>query len=159
MATPTQDMVLGSYYLTIEKDGAQGEGKIIRQFLMKRFWPTIIKYCRCTPRSGSRFPNYGLVHTTVGRVIFSEALPEELRHYYKQDDGWHLGMLMDKKQLGKLAAECYRRFGTAKTAIVLDSIKRLGFSFACRAGITIAIADIKIPEEKRKSWQQDRDSG
>jgi len=149
VATPTQDMVLGSYYLTIERDGALGEGKTFA-FPYEALLAYQHKVLSLHAKIRIRFPGYGLVNTTVGRVIFSEALPEELRHYFKQDDGWHLGILMDKKQLGKLAAECYRRLGTARTAVVLDSIKRLGFSFACRAGITIAIADIKVPEEKQE---------
>ncbi|MDR3564704.1 MAG: DNA-directed RNA polymerase subunit beta' [Negativicutes bacterium] len=147
VATPTQDMVLGSYYLTIEKEGAKGEGKIFArpdEALLAYQHKEVTLHAKVR----IRFPEYGLVHTTVGRLIFNEGLPEELRHYFKQDDGWHLGILMDKKQLGKLAADCYRRLGTAKTAVVLDSIKRLGFSFACRAGITIAIADIKVPAAK-----------
>jgi DNA-directed RNA polymerase subunit beta' len=148
VATPTQDMVLGSYYLTIEKDGDVGEGKIFANF-DEALLAYNHKECSLHAKVRIRFPEHGLVHTTVGRVIFSEALPPELRHYFKKDDGWHLGILMDKKQLGKLAADCYRRFGTSKTAVVLDSVKRLGFSYACRAGITIAIADIKVPEAKK----------
>lgn len=149
VATPTQDMVLGAYYLTIEKDGAPGEGAILsnpNEALLGYQHKVFSLHAKIK----IRFPEYGIVQTTVGRVIFSEALPPELRHYYKQDDGWHLGILMDKKQLGKLAAECYRQFGTAKTAVVLDSIKSLGFHFACRAGITIAIDDIKVPEAKKE---------
>ena len=149
VATPTQDMVLGSYYLTIEKVGAKGEGKILSS-VDEALLAYHHKDMSLHAMVRIKLPEYGLVHTTVGRVIFNEALPAELRHYYQQDDGWHLGILMDKKQLGKLAAECYRTLGTSKTAEVLDSIKRLGFSFACRAGITIAIADIKVPEEKRE---------
>ena len=148
VATPTQDMVLGSYYLTIEREGALGEGKIFsgtNEALLAYQHKELSLHAKVK----IKLPDHGLVNTTIGRVIFNEELPPELRSYFQQEDGWHLGILMDKKQLGKLAAECYRRFGTAKTATVLDSIKRLGFSFACRAGITIAISDIKVPDEKR----------
>jgi len=148
VATPTQDMVLGSYYLTIERSGALGEGKIfanVNEALMAYQHKVLSLHAKIKVK----FAGYGIVNTTIGRIIFNEVLPQELRHYFRVDGQWHLGMLMDKKQLGKLAAECYRRFGTAKTAAVLDGIKKLGFSFACRAGITIGISDIVIPAEKK----------
>ena len=149
VATPTQDMVLGSYYLTIEQDGAKGEGKVFantNEVLLAYYHKEITLQAKIR----ARLPEYGLVNTTAGRLIFNEVLPPELRSFKQVDGQWHLGILMDKKQLGKLVAECYRRFGTAKTAAVLDSVKKLGFSFACRAGITIGIADIHIPEAKKE---------
>jgi len=148
VAVPTQDMVLGAYYLTIERDGVVGEGKIFanrNEALLAYHHKAVDLHAKVR----IRFPEEGIIHTTVGRVIFNEVLPPELRHYEQREDGLHLGIIMDKKQLGKLAAECYRRFGTTRTAEVLDSVKKLGFSFACRAGITIAIADIKVPEAKK----------
>ncbi|MDT8902694.1 DNA-directed RNA polymerase subunit beta' [Anaeroselena agilis] len=148
VATPTQDMVLGSYYLTIEKEGGQGEGRVFANADEAQL-AYYHKELDLQARIRVRFPEYGLVSTTAGRIIFSEALPPELRNFFQKDGQWHLGTLMDKKQLGKLVAECYRRYGTGKTAAVLDGVKKLGFAFACRAGITIAISDIKIPEDKR----------
>lgn len=151
VVTPTQDMVLGAYYLTMEKEGDVGEGKImcdINEALLayqqkELSLHAIIKV---------RFPKYGLVTTTMGRMIFNESLPEEIRYFFQKekDGGWHLGIMMDKKQLGKLVAETYRQFGTSRTAGVLDNIKRLGYSFACRAGITVAISDINIPPAKKE---------
>ena len=81
-------------------------------------------------------------------MIFNESLPEGVKYYYQEEDGWHLGILMDKKQLGILVGNCYRKYGNAITAVMLDKVKKLGYSFACRAGMTVAIADIIIPEEK-----------
>ena len=148
VATPTQDMVLGSYYLTMEKD--------IPDFVGPRIFSNGDEALTAYHHGAInlhlpikvRMPEYGLVQTTVGKLIFNQALPQELRSFYQKDGQWHLGILMDKKQLGKLVAESYRRFGNAKTSFVLDSVKKLGFSFACRAGVTIAIDDIKIPAEK-----------
>ncbi len=148
VATPTQDMVLGSYYLTIEKEGGLGEGRIFANANEAQL-AYHHKELDLQAKIKVRFPGHGLVNTTVGRIIFSEALPPELRIFFQKDGEWHLGSLMDKKQLGKLVAECYRRYGTGKTAAVLDGVKKLGFAFACRAGITIAISDIKIPEDKK----------
>jgi len=149
VATPTQDMVLGAYYLTIEKDPEDGK---IRAFssLNEGLLAYQHKVLELHEKIKMRLDGYGLVHTTLGRVIFNEVLPPELRHFSKQDDGWHLGKIMDKKQLGKLVADSYQTFGNAKTAVVLDAVKRLGFHFACIAGITIAISDIKIPAAKKE---------
>ncbi|MDD4600514.1 DNA-directed RNA polymerase subunit beta' [bioreactor metagenome] len=149
IAVPTQDMVLGAYYLTIEKPGALGENKIFCNF-NEAYLAYYHKELHLQAKIKVRIPSYGLVHTTIGRMIFNEVLPEEIRFYREEEDGWHLGILMDKKQLGKLVANSYKMFGTSKTANVLDAVKTLGYSFACRAGITIAVSDIKIPPEKKE---------
>ena len=149
VATPTQDMVLGSYYLTIEKPGALGEGKVFGSVdeVMLAYHHAVIAL---QAPIKVRLEGYGLVNTTAGRLIFNEALPPELRAYWQQDGAWHLGILMDKKQLGKLVANSYRHYGNAQTAEVLDRVKQLGFSYARRAGMTIAIADIEVPEAKKE---------
>ncbi|MDU2065461.1 MAG: DNA-directed RNA polymerase subunit beta' [Sporomusaceae bacterium] len=148
VVTPTQDMVLGAYYLTIERPGALGEGTIFSNST-----EALLAYQQKTTHLQApvkvRMPGHGLVNTTIGRLIFNEALPEELRYYYQKDGETCLGILMDKKQLGKLVAECYRVFGNTKTADVIDNVKRLGYAFACRAGMTIAISDIIVPEAKK----------
>jgi DNA-directed RNA polymerase subunit beta' len=149
VVTPTQDMVLGAYYLTIVKHGAKGEGGIFSNSV-----EAMLAYDQKTTHLQApvqvRMPGHGLVHTTIGRLIFNEALPEELRYYREENGETHLGILMDKKQLGKLVAECYRIFGNGntRTADVIDNVKRLGYSFACRAGMTIAISDIIVPKAK-----------
>ncbi len=154
VATPTQDMVLGAYYLTIEKPGALGEGKIVGT-INEALLAYQHKELSLHAQIKVRIPGYGLVNTTLGRMIFNESLPEEIRYYYKQktesgNEEWYLGILMDKKQLGKLVASSYSQFGNSKTANVLDSVKRLGYAFACRAGVTVAISDIKIPPAKKE---------
>lgn len=149
VATPTQDMVLGAYYLTIEKPGALGEGKIFSGYdeVMLAYHHDVIAL---QAPIKVRLDGYGLVNTTAGRLIFNEALPQELRTFSQKDGQWYLGIMMDKKQLGKLVADCYRKFGNSRTAEVLDRVKQLGFSYARRAGMTIAIADIKVPEAKKE---------
>lgn len=149
VVTPTQDMVLGAYYLTVEKPGAQGEGAVFSNSV-----EAMLAYDHKTTHLQAkvkvRMPGHGIVQTTIGRLIFNEALPEELRYYYLEDGQTHLGIPMDKKQLGKLVAECYRVFGNTQTADVIDNVKRLGYSFACRAGMTIAISDIIVPAAKEE---------
>jgi len=149
VVTPTQDMVLGAYYLTMEKTGDIGEGKImcdINEALLAYQQKELSLHALIKVR----FAKYGLVTTTMGRMIFNESLPEEIRYFFQRDGEWHLGIMMDKKELGKLVGNTYRQFGTSRTAGVLDNIKRLGYSFACRAGITVAISDINIPPAKKE---------
>ena len=154
VASPTQDMVLGSYYLTIERETEKSEKRIRdghppRAFANGDEALQAYHFAALSLQETIRIriPGRGLVTTTLGRFIFNEALPEELKQYSKT--GKELGKLMDKKELGKLVAECYRRFGNAKTATMLDNVKKLGFTYATRAGITIAVSDIKIPAAKQ----------
>ncbi len=149
VTVPTQDMVLGAYYLTIVRPGALGEGKImigINEALLAYQH----KELSLQAQIKVRIDGYGMVNTTLGRMIFNESLPPEIRYYYKENDEWCLGILMDKKNLGKLVANCYRKFGSSKTAEVVDRVKTLGYSYACRAGMTVAISDIIIPPEKKE---------
>ena len=147
---PTQDMVLGSYYLTILRPGALGEGKIVtgieEALLMYQHQELALQ-----AEIQARIEGYGLVKTSLGRMIFNEILPQELRYYHKDEETgqWCLGIRMDKKQLGKLVANCFDHFGAARTAVVIDDVKNLGYHYACLAGMTVAISDIIVPEKKQ----------
>ena len=163
VAVPTQDMVLGSYYLTIVKEGAQGEGNryssvdeaqlayfhkaVALQALIKVYIPNSEIY---DEEKGAAVGESGvsLVTTTVGNTIFNSELPLELRYFHKEADGWHLGKLIDKKELGKLVAKAHKLYGNLRTAEVLDIVKKMGYDNACKSGISIATSDIKIPKEK-----------
>ncbi|MDF2564611.1 MAG: DNA-directed polymerase subunit beta [Massilibacillus sp.] len=149
VTVPTQDMVLGAYYLTIVRPGALGEGKIMTG-INEALLAYQHKELSLQAQIKVRIDDYGMVNTTLGRMIFNESLPPEIRYYYKENDEWCLGILMDKKNLGKLVANCYRKFGSSKTAEVVDRVKTLGYSYACRAGMTVAISDIIIPPEKKE---------
>ena len=148
VAVPSQDMILGTYYLTVVRKCTEDKAK-----RFANYDEVILAY-----DSGViglqdiiyiRIEGYGLVKTTAGRLIFNEALYPEIRQFVKEEDGtWSLGKVMDKKMVGKLVDQCFQVFGNEKTAELLDRIKSLGYSFARRAGMTIAIADIKVPEEK-----------
>ncbi|HHW42278.1 MAG TPA: DNA-directed RNA polymerase subunit beta' [Desulfotomaculum sp.] len=139
VAIPTQDMVLGSYYLTMEKPGAPGEGKAFRdedEAVMAYYNGAVSLQARVKVRQ----PGGELRETTVGRIIFNEVVPDELGY---------INHVMDKKSLGKLVDDCYRKLGYSATAALLDGIKKVGFQFATRAGITIGVSDIIIPKEKK----------
>ena len=147
---PTQDMVLGSYYLTILKPGAKGEGMVVTGIA-----EALLAYqqhdLELQAEIRCRIEGYGLVRTSLGRMIFNEILPPELRYYHqdKGSDEWKLGILMNKKELGKLVANCYNHFGATKTAEVIDGVKNLGYHYACIAGMTVAISDVIVPPKKK----------
>nr|WP_231036275.1 DNA-directed RNA polymerase subunit beta' [Pectinatus sottacetonis] len=148
---PTQDMVLGSYYLTILRPGALGEGKIFTG-INEALLAYQEKVLALQAKIKVRFKKYGMVNTSLGRMIFNEILPEPLQYFYKdkKTDEWCLGIRMDKKELGKLVAKCYKKLGGSQTAVVIDGVKNLGYHYACIAGMTVAISDIIVPPEKKK---------
>jgi DNA-directed RNA polymerase beta' subunit len=88
---------------------------------------------------GAAWPKERLMRTTVGRIIFNRALPEEL---------WFVNELLDRKGVDTVVARCYKHLGRDVTADTVDNIKDLGFRYATRSGITIAISDINVPERK-----------
>ncbi|HHX50934.1 MAG TPA: DNA-directed RNA polymerase subunit beta', partial [Clostridia bacterium] len=141
VVTPTQDMVLGCYYLTSVKKNAPGEGKIFKDYneaYLAYNAGVIDLHALIKVRIDGK-----LVETTIGRLIFNYEvpIPKELG-FYNQEIG--------KKQLGEIVANCYRLFGEETTASLLDGIKRLGFRFSTKAGVTIGITDIAIPTEKEQ---------
>ncbi|NLL17417.1 MAG: DNA-directed RNA polymerase subunit beta', partial [Clostridia bacterium] len=141
VVTPTQDMVLGVYYLTASRPGAKGEGKVFRDYneaYLAYDSGVIDLHALIKVRM-----NGELVETTVGRLIFHKEVPvpNELG-FYNQEIG--------KKQLGEIVAKCYKLMGEETTAKVLDGIKRIGFHYSTKAGITIGITDIVVPEAKKE---------
>lgn len=162
IVTPTQDMVLGSYYLTVDRAGEKGEGKIFASDIEAQLaydHGVIELHAAILVRMRrEQLPTWidigdkksVLVHTTVGRLIFSQALPLDIRHFSQKDGEVYLGKVVDKKELGRIVAQCFAHFGHAQTANVLDNIKRLGFHYATKAGITIAVSDIEIPAQKEE---------
>jgi len=140
VVAPTLDIVLGCYYLTMIKAGAKGEGTIYGSFD-----EATIAYELGLLNLGAEIEVRAQVNgsqrlkTTVGRILFNEVLPQEL--------GFR-NHLMDKKALKELVAESFRLLGNESTAIMVDEIKRLGFKFVTKSGITIALNDIEVPEEK-----------
>ncbi|MBI5745883.1 MAG: DNA-directed RNA polymerase subunit beta' [Nitrospirae bacterium] len=136
---PSQDMVLGCYWLTKEKPGARGEGKTFSNCAEVRIAydiNEIEEHARIKVRI-----NNTLIETTVGRVILSEILPKCI-------DFKHVNQLMSKKELMKLVDVCYREAGQRDTVLLLDRIKDIGFSYATKAGISICIDDMFIPNRK-----------
>jgi DNA-directed RNA polymerase subunit beta' len=137
VVSPTQDMVLGCYYLTIERPGAQGEGKMfsgIDEAVMAYACGELHLQAKAFIRVSKEIDGveyHKMLNTTVGRMIFNEAIPQDLgfveRTTPEQILDLEIDKLIDKKELGKIVDRCYRRYGASETSRVLDNIKRLGF--------------------------------
>ena len=154
ITTPSQDMVLGSYYLTIESQGGEkGTGSIFKDYnelLMAYQTKAVELHATVKMRKVLEDGRKGLIESTVGRFIFNENMPQDLGFVDRNEDpfGLEIDFLVDKKALGKIIDKCFRRHGNTKTAEVLDHIKALGFKYSTVGGITVAVADMKIPKEK-----------
>ena len=147
---PTKDMVMGCYYLTMEEDGCRGEGKVFTDLdevslayeLRKVDLHARIKVMQVRERRTTRKHP---VETTVGRAIFNQILPDELRF---------VNRVLDKGELKDLIAKCYKKLGQEATCELVDKIKAIGFKYATRSGATIAISDLTVPEAKSAIVEQ-----
>ena len=155
VAIPSQDMILGSYYLTIVKEDKEEEDALdSSKFHAYTNYDEVmlayaLKQVGIHDFIKVEVPGYGLVVTTPGRLIFNYAIPEELRFFYKRNDGTTgLGVTIGKKQMGKLVNDCFKKLGFKATGDLLDSIKALGFHYALISGISIGIYDVAVPEKK-----------
>jgi len=144
--TPTLDMVFGCYYLTTIKPGTKGEGTILGSFEEARlaYDLGIVDLraeieVRDQERGGQR------VKTSAGRIIFNEILPSELGF---------LNKVIDKSSLKQIVTACCKLLSDEDTAALLDNFKQLGFQYATKSGITIAMNDIKVPQSKSKLLEE-----
>ncbi|MTV49488.1 DNA-directed RNA polymerase subunit beta' [Heliobacillus mobilis] len=158
VVTPTQDMVIGSYYLTLEREGARGEGMVfasvdeaiaayesksvhlqakIRIRLNDRIREAL-EYAKPEARTVDERDRFT---TTVGRIIFNNVIPPRVGY---------VNEVVGKKQLGVIVARCYDKLGIGETAKMLDGIKKLGYQYSTRAGVTVGITDVDVPEEKKR---------
>ena len=152
---PTKDMVLGMYYMTVERPGTKGEGEFFSSiedvelaFDMGRVHvhaPISLYTDTFYDENGRRIPGdepvERLIKTTVGRAIFNRTLPSAVRY-------WDIGQPMGKGEVKDLVAEIYENAGPAETAEAVDKLKSIGFEFATRSGLSIAVDDLVIPARK-----------
>lgn len=160
VAVPTQDMVLGSYYLTLEKDGEKGEGKIFRDVneAMMAYQAGIVSLQAKVKVRVSRViagkTVSKIINATVGRLIFNENIPQDLGYVDRTDPekqfDLEISFLVKKKQLTDIIERCIHKHGTTKTSEVLDCIKSLGFKYSTKAAITVAVCDAEIPPAKKE---------
>ncbi|MDD3832451.1 MAG: DNA-directed RNA polymerase subunit beta' [Oscillospiraceae bacterium] len=160
VTVPTQDMVLGSYYLTIDKPGEPGEGKIFRdedEAIMAydagaASLHAKIKLRRTIEIDGVKHQR--IIETTIGRVIFNRSIPQDLGFVERNtiDDmfKYEVDFKIDKKHLSLIIEKCIKVHGTAETSLVLDAIKTQGYKYSTRAALTVAVVDAAIPPQKKK---------
>ena len=158
VTVPTQDMVLGSYYLTLDKDGEPGEGRAFRdvdEATMAYEEGSITLHSKIKVRMSKEIDGEmksALVDTTLGKIIFNNPVPQDLGFIDRSipDNEFKLeaDFLVTKKTLGKLIERCIRVHGTQQTSVMLDAIKAQGYKYSTLSGITVAVTDAKIPESK-----------
>jgi len=193
VVTPSQDMVLGSFYLTMDNKKAKGSGAIVRTVneavssyqsgkaaLHARI---AIPVKALNKTSFTERQQEAMLITTVGKVIFNEIFPADLPfineptktnllygtpdQYFAFEKGADLRKMMEetpeckavgKDYLGTIIAECFRKYHTTETSVILDKIKQLGFTYSTKAGITVAVSDVVVPEEKDQILKKSEES-
>ena len=160
VAVPTQDMVLGSYYLTLDKDGEPGEGKYFKDFneaLLAYDSKVITLHSKIKVRRTGEFngkPITKMIDTTVGKIIFNRPIPQDLGFTDRSNEDKCLNLEIDflvgKKQLGQIIERCIKVHGVAKTSVVLDEIKAQGYKYSTKGALTVAVCDATIPPQKKE---------
>ncbi|MCL2578208.1 MAG: DNA-directed RNA polymerase subunit beta' [Defluviitaleaceae bacterium] len=154
ITVPTKDMVLGIYYLTLERDDRLGEGKVFafdEEAVLALDNGDVhlhakIKVRRTDPETGER----RLIETTPGRVIFNHAIPQDLGFVDRSVDkiSYEVNCLVNNKMLSKIVNRCINKYGSVDTSITLDNIKDLGFRFATQSALSVSVSDMEVPGTK-----------
>ena len=156
ITTPSQDMVLGSFYMTTRKEGQKGEGLVFKDIdeMMLAYamhyvtLQTIVKVKRDSVNNDGTSK---IVESTVGRFIFNEGIPQDLGMVNREEDPYSLevDLQVDKKMLSKIIDLTFRKYGNIRTAELLDYIKSMGYKYSTIGALTISMGDITIPDSKK----------
>ena len=160
VTVPTQDMILGSYYLTMQIDGEKGEGMYFSskdEAIMAYQNNDVELHAKVKIRMFKTLEDgtvkYKAIETTVGRVIYNEGIPQDLGFVDRSDPEKEFDLEIDfpviKKNLGTIIAKCINKHGLSVTAEVLDYIKAIGFKYSTKGAITVSVADVAVPEAKK----------
>jgi DNA-directed RNA polymerase subunit beta' len=159
VSVPSQDMVLGTYYLTLEKQGVKGEGNYFKdenEVILAYENKEITLHARIHVRrtlmvNGELQTRF--VETSAGRIIFNEAIPQDLGYVDRTNDEdffkYEIDFLVGKKQLQDILYRCINVHGSTRTSEVLDGIKKLGFKYSTRGAITVSVSDMEVPAAKK----------
>ena len=159
VCVPTQDMVLGAYYLTIDKDGAKGEGRAFSspdEVIMAYGVKDIDIHAKIKVKvfgvvNGISVTS--IIETTPGKLIFNETIPQDLGFIDRSIPGNELKLeidfLVSKKNLGSIIDKCYLKYGPSETSKMLDKIKAKGYHYSTIGAITVATSDMVVPEAKK----------
>ena len=161
VTVPTQDMILGSYYLTMEVPGERGEGNYFsspEEAIIAYENKEVSMHAKIAVRM-SKIDEEGKekhrkVETTVGRIIYNKGIPQDLgfvdRTNPENDFEPEINFVVNKKKLGKIIEKSINKYGLNRSAELLDYIKATGFKYSTTGGITVSIEDIKVPEAKKE---------
>ncbi|WP_142413459.1 DNA-directed RNA polymerase subunit beta' [Hathewaya massiliensis] len=159
VCVPTQDMVLGSYYLTMEREGAKGEGRTFsspEEVYMAYQCGDIDIHAKIKVRVTKEIDGKivrGIIQTTTGKLLFNESIPQDLGFMdrSKPENMFQLeiNFLVSKKNLGKIIDKCYLKYGPTVTSVMLDRIKATGYHYSTIGAITISVSDMIVPEAKK----------
>ena len=169
VAVPSQDMVLGIYYLTQERPGAAGEGKIfksVNEAILAYENQAITLHSKIKVRVTKTMPGgeelTGIVESTLGRFIFNEIIPQDLGFVNREKEENKLLLEIDfhvgKKQLKQILEKVINTHGATATAEVLDAVKAIGYKYSTRAAMTVSISDMTVPPQKPQMIQQAQDT-
>ena len=160
VTVPTQDMILGSYYLTLDKDGERGEGKVFRNVdeVMMAYQTGVIElHSKIKVRREMEIDGKmqsALVDTTIGKIIFNNPIPQNLgfvdRSIPENKFKFEVDFLVGKSGLKKIIDKCIKINGTSRTSLMLDSIKAQGYKYSTKGAITVAVCDAVIPPAKKE---------
>ena len=161
VAVPSQDMVLGIYYLTQDRPGAYGEGKYFKsknEAILAYENGAVTLHSKIKVRVSRTMADgtemTGVIETTVGRILFNEIIPQDLGFVDRTIPGNELKMEVDflvkKKQLKQILEKVINTHGAMQTAITLDDIKAIGYKFSTRAAMTVSVSDMTVPASKKQ---------
>ena len=162
---PTQDMILGSYYLTMEVPGEKGEGnyfsspeEAIIAYENKEVGMHAKVFVRMVKVDEEGNEKHKKVETTVGRIIYNKGIPQDLgfvdRTNPENEFEPEINFVVNKKKLGKIVEKSINQYGLSRSAELLDYIKSTGFKYSTTGGITVSIEDVKVPEAKKEILAQ-----
>ncbi len=160
VTVPTQDMILGSYYLTIDEAGVKGEGMIFKdedEAMMAYQNGDISIHAKIKIRYEKELDGKiykKLIETTIGKVIFNNIVPQDLGFVDRTNPETmfdpEIDFTITKKTIGKIISKCIKVHGLPATAELLDNIKALGYKYSTKGAITVSIADVIVPKEKKE---------
>ena len=169
VAVPSQEMVLGIYYLTQERPGAKGEGKAfksVNEAILAYENDALTLHSRIKVRVSKTMPDgtvkTGTIESTLGRFIFNEIIPQDLGFVDREVEGNELLLEIDfhvgKKQLKQILEKVINTHGSTATAEVLDAVKSIGYKYSTRAAMTVSISDMTVPPQKPEMIQKAQDT-
>jgi len=169
VAVPSQDMVLGIYYLTQERPGALGEGKVfknVNEAILAYENEALTLHSRIKVRVSKTMPDgtvkSSIIESTLGRFLFNEIIPQDLGFVDRDVEGNELLLEIDfhvgKKQLKQILEKVINTHGSTATAEVLDAVKSIGYKYSTRAAMTVSISDMTVPAQKPELIAQAQDT-